>query len=140
MGHVFKSDIGYATPLIESLTIKYKFQFKSDNVKLNIIFGTVFDNAGVPVQGATIRVSSDDIFYDGAFKGPTAKAITNAQGKYTLSIIETVSTNSTVDICVEYTQKKLKKGIEFDEAIVFEYKNRIIPDLPTTKLSDLVTP
>ena len=140
IAHVFKSDIGYDTPLIESLTIQYKFQFKPDNVKINIIFGTIVDNAGVPVVGATVRVDSPDIFYNGAFKGPTAKASTNAQGKFTLGIIETISTSSTVDIFVEYSQKKLLKGVEFTENIVFEYKDRIIPDLPTTKLSDLVTP
>jgi len=140
IGHVFKSDLGYATALIESLTIQYKFQFKPDNVKINIVFGTIVDNSGAPVVGATIRVDSDDIFYNGALKAPTAKTLTNAQGKFTIGMIETVSTNSTVDITVEYTQKNIKKGVEFDEKITFEYKNRIIPDLPTTKLSDLVTP
>ena len=139
IGHVFKSDLGYATALIESLTIKYKFQFKPDDVKTNIIFGTVLDNSKNPVEGATVRVDSDDKFYSGAFIGPTSKAISNAQGKYTIGIVETISTNSTVDICIEYSQLKLKKGVEFTETVVFEYKNRVIPDLPTTRLSDLVT-
>ena len=140
VGHVFKSDLGYVTADIESLTIVYEFQFKPDEVRTCLVFGTVVDNANQVVVGATIRVKSDDAFVNGAFKGPHAKTTTNAQGKFSISIPETATDGTTVDINIEYTQKDIKDGVEFDDPVTFEIKGIVVPNLPTAKLSDLVIP
>ena len=139
IGHTFKSDLGYATSLIESITMKYKFAFKADEVVKCLVFGTVVDNSGVPVVGATVRVNSSDKFFNNNFVGPSAKTITDSQGKFSISIVETASSNTTVDIDIEYTQKKFENGAEFDDLIVFPYKSRVIPALPTCEISDLAT-
>ena len=139
LGSIFKSDLGYATPLIESVEVIYKITFKTDDVTVCNVFGTVFDNAIVPVVGATIRVQSADKFVNNVFIGPSAKAITNNQGKFSISLPETETDGTAVDIFVEYTEKQIIKGIEVDQKIIFEYKNRVIPNLVTRELSQLVT-
>lgn len=138
LASIFKSDLGYATALVELMTLEYKMSFKSGDVTFCNVFGTIIDNAGRPVEGATIRVQSVDKFFDNVFIGPSAKAITNSQGKFSISIPETVTDDTAVDITIEYTEKQFLDGAEFDESIVFEYKNRIIPILPVCQISDLI--
>jgi len=138
IGHIFKSELGYITPLIESLTMKYTFQFIPDDVSLCIVYGTILDNAGCPIEGATVRVNSSDKFFNAAFIGPSSKVLTNAQGKFSISVVETETDGTAVDFTVEYTEKKFEDGTEFDDSVVFEYKNRVVPDFPTKKLSELL--
>ena len=140
IGHIFKSTLGYATALIESMTVKYKFQFKRDDVSTCLIFGSVIDNSNMPVEGAIVRVQSSDKFFNDAFVGPSAKAVTNAEGKYSLSVVETETSETTVDFTVEYTEKIIEDGEEIDSPVIFEFNNRVIPNLPTKKLADLQVP
>lgn len=139
-GHVFKSDSGYATPLLERLTIEYKLSFKSGDVTTCTVFGTVRDNSNKAVAGATIRVQSSDKFFNNVFIGPSAKVVTTAEGKFSISVPETVTAGLTVDFTIDYIEKQLISGIEADVPIIFEFKNRIIPILPTREISLLVTP
>lgn len=137
---IFKSDLGYDTAVIESISLKYKFAFKPSDLSLTLVYGTIVDNSGMPVEGATVRVNSDDKFFDNAFVGPTAKAVTNSQGKFSLTVVETETSGTTVDFTVEYKQQVFANGVEFTENVVFEYNNRVIPNFPTAEFSSLVTP
>lgn len=137
IGHIFESATGYATPEIESVSVKYKHEFKSDEVNTCLVSGVVKDNASCPVEGATVRVNSTDKFYNNNFIGPAAKAVTDEQGKWSMSIPETETANSTVDFAVEYKQLAFANGAEFIENVVFPYKNKIIPNLPSAKFAEL---
>ena len=94
----------------------------------------------MPVEGAIVRVQSSDKFFNDAFVGPSAKAVTNAEGKYSLSVVETETSETTVDFTVEYTEKIIEDGEEIDSPVIFEFNNRVIPNLPTKKLADLQVP
>ena len=137
IGHIFKSDLGYDTAEIESISLKYTLSFKGDDVFTCTVFGTVIDNANRPVAGATIRVNSVDKFFDGVFIGPSAKTTSDAQGKYSISIPETATDGTSVDIFIEYTEKKIEDGEEFDDPIITPFLRRIIPNQASAKLSDL---
>ena len=137
LGHVYKSDLGYSTPAIERLTLKYISPFKADSVTICIITGTVLNNASEPVEGATVEFDSIDKFSGGAFVGPKIIAITDAEGKFAQGVIETETDGTAVDIIVKYETGEID-DLDGSKVIAeFPYKNRIIPNLPTKKLSDL---
>ena len=135
IAHIFQSDVGYDTPSIESISISYKFQFKPDDVNLCIVYGSVLDNSGLPVEGATVRVNSSDKFFNAAFIGPSAKAVTDKFGKFSLTVVETETTNTAVNFTIEYTQKVIQNGREIDQFISSSLRNRIVPNSPSRELS-----
>lgn len=135
--HIFESESGYATPEIESVAMKYKHEFKADEVNTCLVSGVVKDNANCPVAGATVRVNSSDKFYNNNFIGPSAKAITDEQGKWSMSIPETETDSGTVDFSVEYSEEVFSNGAAFTNTVAYEYKNKVIPNLPTAKFSEL---
>lgn len=137
IAHVFKSDSGYATPLLESIQIIFGFKFKPDELKKCIVYGTVVDNQGNPVQGAIVEIDSKDKFYNSAFVGPKAEVITNEQGKFAVGLIETETTGTSVNINIKYNSGKTKPdgSIIFN---IFSYKNRIIPNFPSRKINELI--
>jgi len=134
VAHIFKSTDGYTTALLENITLKFSFQFKTSDITTCLIFGTVTDQTGDPVVGATIEFQSDDKFTGGVFVGPKSVVTSNAQGKYSISIIETETTNTAVNILIKYDsgEKEDNGDVIFEE---FPFKNRIIPNVPTKELS-----
>lgn len=139
LGAIFKSDTGYDTALIESTTYIFNMAFKSGNVFLCSVTSTVIDNAGQVVVGATVRVQSKDKFINNVLVGPSAKALTGPLGKFSISIPETETDGTAVDIFVEYTEKRVLEGVEFDAPVIFEHLNKIIPNVPTADLDSLAT-
>lgn len=134
---VFQSTSGYATGLIESLTMKYKRTLKpgaitSCNVKFRVV-----DNEGEPIEGATIRVQSKDKFMNNNLIGPSAKATTDTDGQTTMSIPETETDGTSVNITTEYIEKQLVDGVETDVLIEKVYKKRIIPNAAEAEFEDL---
>lgn len=137
IGHVFKSDSGYDTALVESLTMKYNYAVKPGEVILCAIYGDFKDNAGNVVEGGTVRVQSKDKFINNAFIGPSAKVTSNAQGKYSISVPETETDGTSVDFVFEYTEKQLVNNVETDVPVTYTLKKRVIPNLPTAQMGSL---
>lgn len=128
---IMKSASGYTTPWIESYYIKYSYKFRADDINKCTVYGTVLDNAGDPIVGVIIVAQSNDKFYSGAFIGPKSSATTNAKGKWSMSVVETETANTGVDFFIKYD--------EDGEEIEFPFKDKVVPNLPTVKLSDLLT-
>lgn len=136
-GSIFKSDSGYATPLVENATFKYGMSFKASDVVLCNITGTIKDNSGSAVEGATIRVQSEDKFFNNVIIGPSAKTLSNNQGKFSISVPESATANLPVDFFIEYTEKTLTDGKEVDSNVIFEVLGKIVPNAATAELSSL---
>lgn len=127
--HFVKSDSGYVTPLIESVTIKYKHTFKSGNIPLCTVLLTVKNKLGEAVENATIWVEGDPLILANTLLGPNGKVNTNAQGKVSVGIPQGI----TVDFRVGFNQPTLDEttGEESTEHVVFERPQQVIPALPT---------
>lgn len=126
--HFFKSDSGYATPLIESVTLKYKHTFKSGNIPLCTVLLTVKNKLGEVVPDASIWISGEDTLLANTLLGPTGKKTTNAQGKISVAIPQGI----TVDFRVGFTEPSLDEttGEEGTEFRTFELSGQLIPSLP----------
>lgn len=130
VAHVFKSNDGYATALLENMTLGFTFKFKTSDFYTCLIYGTITDGAGNPIEGVAIEFKCANKFTGGVFVGPKAIVKSNAQGKYSISIIETETNKTTVDILIDYGGENGK----------FEFKNRVIPKIQTVELSKLKLP
>lgn len=134
-GSIFQSISGYDTPLIESATFKYKMSFKSGDINACIVTGTVKSNANEPVVGAKVTIQSDDRIDNNNLIGPAGQAVTNFEGKFSISVPETQTKNVPVTITYEYNDIDPGETNTFLETI--EFKNKIIPNLPTAEIGTL---
>lgn len=135
--HVFQSTSGYATPLIESVTVKYKYTFKSGDIPICAVHGVVLDNGGNAVEGAKIWVESDDKFKNNGFIGPRFYVLSNAMGKYTIGVPETETTGLGVTFVIEYLESEPNGATPIQEYVTFRHENKIVPNLPTAELETL---
>jgi len=137
------SDDATTTPILVSLEVQYIFGIVDgcEPVKC-VVYGCILDNTGVPIAGAKVSVNGEDYFYTdsmavaGADKAAliarSAIGYTNAEGEFSLEVVETTTDGTTVDFVIEYKQngKTIKKT----------YTGLTIPIEVSKPLGNLVNP
>ncbi len=126
------SDDGYTTPILDTITLKYGRQHKAGAIGICTVIGVVKDKSGLPVVGAEVQFSSKikkSFLLNNVLIGPTVIAITDSEGKWSISLVETASTQNTVNAKIDF-----KDGSNE----IREFKNLTIPDLPSKDFEDIV--
>ena len=122
---------GYTTPILDTITLKYGRQHKAGAIGICTVISVVKDKSGLPVPGAEVTFSSKikkTFLLNNVLIGPDVKAVADAEGKWSLSLVETASTQNTVTATIDF-----KDG---SDPRVF--KNLTIPDLPSKEFEDIV--
>jgi hypothetical protein len=87
------SDDGETTPTVTSIEFEFDFfQVAPTQPTKVVVFGNVFDAAGMPLEGETVEVDHDG-FRHGSFQVDGAKlsALTDEDGKWELQVFETAT-------------------------------------------------
>ncbi len=127
IGHVFKSDSGYATPLIESVTVQYTYTKKPGALPTCVITGTVKDNSGAAVVGAKVWVTSDDQLVNDNLIGPAAYVESKYQGRFSISVPQGI----TAKFVYEYEEQEPGGATPITSYVEHDLGNKVIPALPT---------
>ncbi len=122
---------GYDTPTVDSYLITYDYGFEGELVGICAVYGQVFDSSGKPVEGATIEVDGKDFLYGNVLVAPKTSTTTDADGSFSISVVETATTNNFVNFKIIYKEGSTKK--------TFNYSKKIIPNAASAKLSLLAT-
>lgn len=121
---------GEAREEIESIATNYDFAFQEDAPTSCIVYGAILDICGQAVAGARITFSSDPFYYGNNLISISCQALTDSQGEFELSIVETESVSKTAKYLVEVPDGRKWKTIK-------EKSGVIIPNAPAAKISDL---
>jgi len=118
-------------PKITTLTIGYDFYLGPTLPRVCAVYGWVFDNCGDPVVGAKVCVDSKDYFHNGRLIAGKCCTLTNSEGSFDIDVVETFTTNTTVDFVISYTD------IDGNE-VENKYKGLVIPDADSVGFSTLL--
>lgn len=121
---------GYVTPLISLLSIDFVFDFNPTTPDRCEVFGTVLDNTGSPIEGASITVDGDDFFYDENLIARSSTTYSDSRGKFDIAVVETTTDDKTVNFTIVYNQN--------GRSIKRIYTGLKIPKLPNVSLGSLV--
>lgn len=127
------SDDGTVTPSLTTITVTYDFYEVPTVINECIITGHVKDMSGNPVDGAQLKFYEQDPFWHGDTLISLEKTIlTDSQGYFEESIVETASVSRTISVQITYSS-----GGE----IIFtqQFNNIIIPNQTSARLADLIT-
>lgn len=121
---------GYTTPILDFFLLEFIFRFKLADIRLCTVYGGVFDNNGRPMSGVKIEVNSKDYFYNNSFIAGKGETLTNSDGLWSLTVVETTSDATSVDFKFTYTE---------DQKLVPKtFKRRIIPIESSKRFVDLL--
>lgn len=116
------SDAGYSTPLLTSNSLDYSFFISASLPNECIIYGWVLDSKGEGVSGAEIITSISAPFFHGEnLISDSNSSITNSDGYWEMSLVETETVTQKILITVNKTQYQIT-----------------VPDLVSSALSAIV--
>lgn len=119
---------GYDNPKLDSILIDYSSAPAEPGALSECIVTSVFkDSKGDAIVGATVKFIPNAFWYDQTYVFEETITTTDANGEISISIVETASSNATMNIRIEY-----KNGT------VVLYKNKIIPNQVTDALSNII--
>jgi len=128
---VFLHSDGQNNLQLESNEILYDFFFTSQEPDECLVYGRVIDHDGIAVEGAKVSIKrTDPIEHGQSIILMNASTLTDSEGKFEITAVETETINQYVFIQIEYTNG--------DETKIITYENVIIPNLPEIELTDLI--
>ena len=137
---ILKSTDGILTPYIDWEEVKYDFAVPNDSgLNKCKVYGIVFDNNGLPVEGAKVSVDGPDYFYTNTAVTPSTKVatitrkgetFTDANGEWSMDVVETATDLQTVDFIIEYKQGK--------KLIKTKFTGVTVPNQEVAALGDIV--
>lgn len=114
---VFLSSDGFTQIQLEEICLTYNYHFNPSAKNLCVVYGTLLDNAGQPISGATVEVNGPDFHYNNNLIAGKAKTTTDASGNWNMQMVETATDSQTVKVKFTYTN------------VDGEEKTRSFPDL-----------
>lgn len=133
---LIKSADGYSTPEITHLDVEYKFYFSlGQQLPRCVVVGSVIDNQGQPATNIRLVVVAKDVFNNQTEISANSTYEVGENGKYSVAIVETESTETTVTIYI-YHDDYDEEGNQITTKRV--HKNLIIPNKTTEYLSQII--
>lgn len=130
---------GAATPTLTSATIVYDY-FGPEPTGPNYctVYGYILDEKGMPVSGATVKVTNPTTFINQGivFAQGYKSAITNSQGYFSFSLVETATLlgANPLQFDVTYTQAQVGTGFS---PVTFSFGSADIPNNPSANIATL---